>query len=735
VTVSLLSVAGRPVRATASAPPKPRPWLLPSLILLAYVCLAVGLTWRLWAAPATMAPNNGGPGISRDIYLNVWFMRYAATAVSHGNLPALVTTAVNYPQGINAMWNTSLLLPSVLLTPVTLLAGPMVSLTALLTAGFAGSAAIMFAVLRRWGASLGAAAAGGALYGFSPAIMVAAEDHYHLQFALLPPLIASAVLRLVTGRTYRQPQPSAGAVPVAAVLEGPAVRTVRGPRHRRPRFASLRRWAALLARPVLPPLRASRRCIAWARSVLARHAWIRALLTGGWLGILVAAQLLIAEELLVDTAIACLVLAAALAVCRPSAVLALRRPVGVLVRLGLAALACVVAAAVALLLAGHALMVQFRGPLSEKGSPWHIGQYGNQPANFVTAPNAMLQHGDFWLFLKHTNQFLVEAYAYLGWPMLGLLAVLTVVCWRDARVRVTAVSFAVLELLSLGGHRIHAGSWQVPFYLQPWHWLWHLPVLAQVVPNRISILADGAAAVLIAFSIDRMRVMAPRRRAWRWAVLAAVAAAIAGAVVPIVPRPVPAVAVDPSPPGWQAAFAALRLPAGSPVLVLPVSGALTMEWQAMPDIPISVVGGYCIVRQLGGAAAQCDTIATLGAAQETTVLRFNQLAQGLPQAHPPAPTTMAAAVLQWRATAVVTTAGGQPRLIAFLTKFLGPPAVVRGQIYGWRVNEHRLYMADAGRPPRPQPALGRKLGEIHLRPPNWASRSGSWPARDPSGPP
>ena len=91
------------------------------------------------------------------------------------------------------MWNTSFLLPGVLLSPVTLLAGPQVSLTVALTLGFAGSAASLFWVLRRWGASLGAAALGGAVYGFSPALVTAGLGHYHLQFAVLPPLIIDAV--------------------------------------------------------------------------------------------------------------------------------------------------------------------------------------------------------------------------------------------------------------------------------------------------------------------------------------------------------------------------------------------------------------------------------------------------------------------------------------------------------------------------------------------------------------
>jgi hypothetical protein len=55
-------------------------------------------------------------------------------------------------------------------------------------------------VLRRWGASITAAALGGAVYGFSPALLNSGIGHYHLVFAVLPPLITDALLRIVTGR-------------------------------------------------------------------------------------------------------------------------------------------------------------------------------------------------------------------------------------------------------------------------------------------------------------------------------------------------------------------------------------------------------------------------------------------------------------------------------------------------------------------------------------------------------
>jgi hypothetical protein len=165
------------------------------LTLATYVLGAVAVTWRLWSDPASRTVA-GNPG---DADLFAWYMRYAAQAVAHGHLPALVTPALNAPQGINLMWNSSMLLPSVLLAPITLLFGPQVSLTALTTIGFAGSAGAMFGVLRRWQISPLAAALAGSVYGFSPAVLQSAIGHYNLQLAVLPPLIVDAMLRLAAG--------------------------------------------------------------------------------------------------------------------------------------------------------------------------------------------------------------------------------------------------------------------------------------------------------------------------------------------------------------------------------------------------------------------------------------------------------------------------------------------------------------------------------------------------------
>jgi hypothetical protein len=574
------------------------------LVPCCYLVVAVVLTSQLWADPAVRVPATGSR-VESDIYLNVWFMRYAATALAHGHLPALITTAVNSPRGINMMWNTSLLLPDVLLAPVTLLAGPTVSLAVLQTVGFAGSAAALYFVLRRWGAGVAAAAIAGAIYGFSPALMVAAEDHYHLQFAVLAPLIVDAVLRLATGRGR--------------------------------------------------PLR-----------------------TGAWLGLLAAAQLFIAEELLADTAIVSAVGLVVLFASRPSA--AAGRLAGVAAGAG-------VALVVALALCGHALWVQFHGPLTETGSPWPVSRYGTHPADFVTAPSAVLFHGRYGQFLRTTGQQPMETFAYLGWPLLAAVAASIITCWRDLRVRVAGVIFALLEWVGLGSNGVTIAGWRVPDLLLPGHWFESVRALSQVLPNRFPILADGAAAVVLAFALDRLLTFGVPRPAWRRPVIALAAALV---LLPIIPRPVPADEVVPPPTGWKAALAALRLRPGASVLVLPIAPvqadrALAMEWQAISNVPVSLVGGYCIAAAPDGHAVVCDGRQVLDPAQHTTMTRINWLATGVLSQSGPSRAAMAAAIAAWRPAAVVTAATSDSHLGRYLIRFFGPPAVRHGAILGWRV--------------------------------------------------
>ncbi len=79
-----------------------------AITMYAYIVGALFVTSGLWIHPSGRY-QTGDPA---DVDQANWFVRYAATAVSHFRLPALETVAMNAPHGVNLMWNTSLLLPA-----------------------------------------------------------------------------------------------------------------------------------------------------------------------------------------------------------------------------------------------------------------------------------------------------------------------------------------------------------------------------------------------------------------------------------------------------------------------------------------------------------------------------------------------------------------------------------------------------------------------------------------------
>ncbi len=563
------------------------------LVLCLYLLGAVALTWRLWADPASRMQA----GDLTDVNLFAWFARYSAESVAHGSLPALVTTAMNAPHGINLMWNTSLLLPGVLLTPVTLLAGAQTSLTLLLTLGFAGSAAAMYWVLRRWGVRVGPAALGGALYGFSPAMLASAVGHYHLEFAVLAPLMIDAGLRIVTGRGHT-------------------------------------------------------------------------LKTGVWLGLLVAAQFFIGEELLVDTVFAAGVVLIVAAVMAPRAMAG---------RVSRSVTGLATAAVVALVICGYALWIQFHGPLAEHGSPWDGNHYRNRAASFVVPAGNMLLHTSSGAAtIARDPGRAAEYVAYLGWPLLLVLIVAAVRYWRDVRVRVAAVACAVLEILSLGGTQV-VGGVRVPPALLPWHWLAHLPVLAQMLPNRLSILADGLAAVVLAVSLGLALSAADQPR-WRRQGIPVAIAAIA--VAPLIPLPMNTIQVAGVPAGYEAAFTRLALPRDARVLVVPVPyGAVfqPLRWYAETGNPGSMNGGYFIGPNRKGQAVTYGGHGVRAAARSVDALwtgsgRYKSATAGQLRGY----------LAGWRPAAVVAVTRRSSPLGRLLATVLGPPSFTTGRVVVWR---------------------------------------------------
>jgi hypothetical protein len=596
--VGLATPAVKSPQDTADERPRRRSYA-PYLVLAAYLLGGIYLTIRLWPD----SPQQGDP---HDVDQMAWFMRYSEQAIVHFHLPALVTSAMNAPHTVNLIWNTSLLLPGVIMSPVTFIWGPQVSLNVLLALGFAGSAATMYLVLRRWGARVSSAALGGALYGFSPAMTGSGIGHYHLVLAMLPPLMIDAFLRIVTGR-------------------GNAVRC------------------------------------------------------GLWLGLLASAQFFIGEEALIDTAIAAAVLLIVLAACRP-------KDVPGRLRTSLAGVGS--AAATALVLCGRGLWVQFHGVSSP--AAYNVVSHNNHLTHLYTIPYSFVVPSDTVLLRDGWTKDIVARYpqpspeylAYLGIPLLILVLAAGVYYWRKLPVRVVFLTFLVLELLSLGGQNI--GPY--PGAALPWHWVENLPVLSSNLPDRLALLADGAAAVVLAFALDlfRARSVAPGRRRWRRPAFVGMAVAVI-ALLPLLPAPYAPDAPAPVPSGYVGAISKLHLPANATVLFVPVpNGAVTMplRWYAETGLPQHMIGGDFIDATADGRRSRS------GRSGETPLTNYlDNLFSLVPDIGPgPTLAQITTQMSEWKPAAIVADASPTSPLGAYLLKIFGPPTIQYEKVMAWKTN-------------------------------------------------
>ncbi|HEX2155893.1 MAG TPA: hypothetical protein VHS79_02740 [Actinomycetes bacterium] len=168
------------------------------LFLLGFLGLAMWMFAPAWSSPTTRTLE-GGDG---DPAIFMWFLRWVPFALEHGH-DLLVTHYLNYPDGVNLMWNTSLPLPGLLLAPVTEAWGPVLSFNLLLVLAYGLSAWCAYLAIRRFARGHLAAAVGGLIYGFSPAMRVQSH-HLHMSLAFLVPLMLLALHEILV-RQRRSP--------------------------------------------------------------------------------------------------------------------------------------------------------------------------------------------------------------------------------------------------------------------------------------------------------------------------------------------------------------------------------------------------------------------------------------------------------------------------------------------------------------------------------------------------
>ena len=161
-----------------------------------YLALAFWVTSRVWRNTGALALVNGGS----DVHFFEWALIHATRIFTHGENP-FFTPQLNAPDGVNLMANTGMLGLTVPLVPVTLLFGPAVALTVMLTGGLTATAWAWYHVLSRhivgyWPAAL----AGGLFAGFAPGMVNHVNGHPDLVNQFLIPFIVWRAISLCTAR-------------------------------------------------------------------------------------------------------------------------------------------------------------------------------------------------------------------------------------------------------------------------------------------------------------------------------------------------------------------------------------------------------------------------------------------------------------------------------------------------------------------------------------------------------
>lgn len=410
------------------------------------------------------------------------------------------------------------------------------------------------------------------------------------------------------------------------------------------------------------------------------------------LGLLVAYQIFINEEMLLLTALACLVVVVAYAIMRPARTRAVA---------GTFAAALGVGGALALLLTAYPIWFQFNGPQSYRGLQGGVfHSWGEDLAAFVTFARDTVAGDE----AVEKTIGLTEQNTWFGWPLVLLsLVALVLLVRRSLAARILAVLVVVFTVASIGPKvRINGVETETD---GPWAYISDdLPLVEMMMPTRLALVVAAALGVLLALAWDtvagsgRPPVPAPRagsdgddraagadaagpRRRWLRPVGYAT---VALAVLPLFPRPLPAEPVDPPPHfitagGWRP-----YVPEGRTLVPVPipsnVHGLPTLRWSALTQHAFPIPGGYFIgPNELGEGVFGAPN-------RPTSALVYSTMDKNTVPALTEENRRQAVEDLRfWRASVVVL--GAHPReavLRELMTALIGPPQRV-DDVWLWDV--------------------------------------------------
>ncbi|QOC92916.1 hypothetical protein [Micromonospora craniellae] len=405
------------------------------------------------------------------------------------------------------------------------------------------------------------------------------------------------------------------------------------------------------------------------------------------LGLLVAYQIFINEEMLLLTAMACLVIVIAYAAMRPREAWARAGTFGAGLGLG---------GGVALLLTAYPIWFQFNGPQSYRGLQGGVfHSWGEDVVAFVTFPRDTIAGNE----AVEATIGLTEQNTWFGWPMvLFTVVALALLVRRSLVARILAVLVVLFSVASLGPEIRFNG--ELTGIAGPWSYIPEdVPLIEMMMPTRLTLVTTAALGVLLALAWDavagnrRPPVPAPRsgeptpaagsRPRWQRGVGYA---AISLAVLPLFPTPLPAEEVAPPPTFITSGAWRPYVPAGRTLVPVPlpsnVHGLSTLRWSALTQHEFPIPAGYFIGPNLDGEGV-------FGAPNRpTSTLVYRTMDAGeVPELTDENRQQAVEDLRFWRASVVVL--GAHPReavLRDLLTGLLGEPQRV-DDVWLWDVRD------------------------------------------------
>ncbi len=393
------------------------------------------------------------------------------------------------------------------------------------------------------------------------------------------------------------------------------------------------------------------------------------------LGLLATAQFLISPEVLGD----CIVMAVAGVV-----LLALGARAQVAARAGHAVRGMAWAVLVFAPLVAWQVVLYFAGPNRYAGSSWHGNPYAEDLlGSVIPSLNQRVTTGSLAIFGDRLQSDLAENGAYLGIPLLLLLAFLTVRYRNRVVMRCAVVMAVVAWLLSLGPRLVidgHPTAVRLPYDV-----LAHLPVLDSLLAGRFTFALDLACGFIVAIGIDALRADLTAGRAMstlRAAALIGLVAVVA--LVPLAPRwPYPSEPVNSTTPAFFTGPGVQQITAGSVALTYPYPvypDNQAMLWQAVSAMRFKILGGYALIPGPDGRSTNRPAPVLPDTVERTLESDYTGVPVGGPLAT--AEDVRALAARYDVRSVLLVPSGVDPKaaLVLFAAAF-GPPALIAGTYY------------------------------------------------------